>query len=154
MNLERFLFICKYLILYYWKSGFLYHCIFWLLLITMYMKVFEFCLLILYPATILNYFIVWTSFVIYFIYSLTNNLQIEIILLLFQFFFSCLTALISTSSICWIEVSKMGNSCLVSDFRGKPGLLWSLFLLQNEASDVTSQREHLQHAQSHMEWQT
>ena len=92
----------------------------------MYRKATDSCILISYPATLLNSFISSNSFGLEgFLYKVSCHLKIVTVLLLsfqfecFLFLFPCLTAVIRTSNTMLNRNCESGHPSLVLEFRGK-----------------------------------
>jgi hypothetical protein len=84
----------------------------------------DFCILILYPATLLNRFTISTSFLVSLLSIRSYHLQIGISLLPFMFeflllpyFFSWLTALVRKPNTVLSKNGENRHSCFIPDFR-------------------------------------
>ena len=98
-----------------------------------YINAITFCLLVLYPATLLNLFVSSNSFsgIFHFsTHSKSRHLQIKTVLLIplrfGDFCFSCLTALARNFRTTLNKSNDSGHPCLILDVRGDASRLSSL----------------------------
>ena len=90
-------------------------------LLYLYRNTTDFCILILYPTTLLNLFITFNSFgVIFRIFFICKQWQFCFFLSNLDsfYYFSCLTAMTRTSNTLLNKGGKSGHPCLIPNLRG------------------------------------